>query len=138
SITNEAWRAHLDPDVPMVTPREAGLNLARIAGEADLTLFAHYDTDLAGHRQDLGAGVEALERVDAFLGGVVEGLPTGTLLVVSSDHGNLEDVTTGHTLNPVPVLAFGPGAGEVVARSRAITDVAPALLALLDAAPAEG
>lgn len=135
SITNEAWRTHLDPGVPSVTPREAGLNLARIAAEAELTLFAHYDTDHAGHQQEFASAIEALERVDAFLGGVIASLPADTLLVLSSDHGNIEDVTTGHTLNPVPVLALGPGSAEVVARTRAITDLAPVLLELLGIDP---
>ncbi len=131
SITNEAWRIHLDPGVPSVTPRQAGANLARIAAAAEITLFAHYDTDHAGHRREMPPAVLALERVDAFLAGVVADLPADALLVVASDHGNVEDVTAGHTLNPVPVLALGPGAGEVARRTRAITDVAPALLDLL-------
>jgi 2,3-bisphosphoglycerate-independent phosphoglycerate mutase len=82
--------------------------------------------------------VRALECVDAFLGGVVDALPGGTLLVIASDHGNIEDATTGHTRNPVPVLALGPGAAEVADRTRAITDVAPALLDLLEARTSEG
>lgn len=137
SITNDAWRAHLDPGIPPVSARDAGRNLARIAAEAELTLFAHYDTDHAGHRKEMGPAVEALERVDAFLGGLVDALPSGVLLVVSSDHGNIEDVTAGHTLNPVPVLALGPGADEVTGRVTALTDVAPTLLRLLGIAAEE-
>jgi bisphosphoglycerate-independent phosphoglycerate mutase (AlkP superfamily) len=53
------------------------------------------------------------------------------MLVVGSDHGNVEDAAGGHTLNPVPVLAMGPGSGELAARVSAITDVAPALLQML-------
>jgi 2,3-bisphosphoglycerate-independent phosphoglycerate mutase len=131
SLTNDAWRAHLDPGVPAVSAAAAGVVLARVARESDLTLFAHYDTDLAGHRQDMAAAVEALERLDAFLGGLLGALGGDTLLVVASDHGNLEDVTTGHTRNPVPVVAAGPGAATIGARVAAITDVAPALLSTL-------
>jgi 2,3-bisphosphoglycerate-independent phosphoglycerate mutase len=105
--------------------------LARIAREADLTLFAHYDTDLAGHRQDLAEAVAALERLDAFLGGLLGALGGDTLLVVASDHGNIEDVTTGHTRNPVPVVAAGPGGRGRGRRVASIADVAPALLSTL-------
>lgn len=132
SITNERWQAHLGAgSVPTVSAAEAGRTLARIAAGAELTLFAHYDTDLVGHRRSLAEAVAALERVDAFLGGVLAALPPHTLLVVASDHGNLEDVRAGHTCNPVPVLGVGAGREALAERVRAITDVAPALLALL-------
>lgn len=130
SITNERWRERLGDAVPEVTPAEAGRTLARIAGETELTLFAHYDTDYRGHRGGMEGAVAALERVDAFLGALAGALPDDALLVVSSDHGNVEDVRGGHTPNPVPVLALGPGR-EAFASARAITDVAPLLLAAL-------
>lgn len=128
SITNEGWQRHLDPSIPSVGPEQAGRHLAAIAAEADLTLFAHYDTDAAGHRKDLENARRALERVDAFLGGLLDDISSGTLLAVSSDHGNIEDVTLGHTLNPVPVILYGPGSKEVVRAVRGIGDLAPALL----------
>lgn len=131
SITNERWRAHTGDQLPDVTAAEAGARLARIAASAEVTLFAHYDTDYAGHRGALEGAVAALERVDAFLGGLVAALPDDTLLVVSSDHGNVEDAGGGHTTNPVPVLAVGPGRGEVAGRVRDIAGVAPVLLDLL-------
>ena len=130
SITNERWRAHTGDALPDVTAAGAGARLARIAGGAEVTLFAHYDTDYAGHRGALEGAVAALERVDAFLGGLVAALPADALLVVSSDHGNVEDATGGHTLNPVPVLAVGPGRGEMAGVGD-ISGVAPVLLDLL-------
>ena len=97
-----------------------------------MTLFAHYDTDHVGHRMDVDAAVTVLERIDAFLGGLLPALPKDTLLVIASDHGNVEDATTGHTLNPVPVIAVGPGSELLAGRVRAIADVAPAILHLLN------
>lgn len=131
SITNERWRAELGVELPDVSAEEAGRNLAGIAAEHEVTLFAHYDTDAAGHRRDLAAGVAALERVDAFLGGVVDALPSDALLLVASDHGNVEDVSGGHTTNPVPTLAAGRGREVVAERVRDLTHVTPALLELL-------
>jgi 2,3-bisphosphoglycerate-independent phosphoglycerate mutase len=131
SITNEQWRRHVGPQMPDVTPREAGARLARIAGDADVTLFAHYDTDHVGHRGDLAQAVAAVEKVDAFLGGLVDALPADALLVVGSDHGNVEDPSSAHTLNPVPVIAVGPGRGVIASRVRDLTHVAPAILDLL-------
>jgi bisphosphoglycerate-independent phosphoglycerate mutase (AlkP superfamily) len=51
-------------------------------------------------------------------------------VVVSSDHGNLEDTTTkAHTTNPVPLLVVGPAADHF-RHATAITDVVPAILTL--------
>jgi hypothetical protein len=100
-IVNDGWREHLGHDwLPEVTPWEAGVNLAGISARHDLTLYAHYTTDTAGHRGRMAGAVRALERVDHFLGGLIDHLPTDTLMVVASDHGNIEDVRGGHTRNP--------------------------------------
>lgn len=131
SITHDLWQRHL-PDLPPVAPAVAGAALAGVTREADLTLFAHYDTDLVGHRGDLAAAVEVLETVDAFLAGLLDALPADALLVIASDHGNVEDASVGHTTHPVPVIAAGPGAGELVRGVQSITDVAPGLLRLLN------
>ena len=135
SITNEMWQRFApDAGVPDVLPRDAGRALARIASAVELTFFAHYDTDLAGHRRGWEGSVAALERVDAFLGGLLELLPAGALVVIASDHGNLEDSRAGHTRNPVPIVAIGPGRQIIGDRVKTITDVAPSLLALLEIA----
>ncbi|HEY0016824.1 MAG TPA: alkaline phosphatase family protein [Longimicrobium sp.] len=135
SITNERWRETLGSDIPQVTPEEAARTLARIAAGADVTLFAHYDTDYTGHRGALNGAIAALERVDAFLGALADALPADTLLVVSSDHGNVEDVRGGHTLNPVPVLALGAG-HERFADAASLMHVTPMILDALGIARA--
>ena len=51
--------------------------------------------------------------------------------MVTSDHGNLEDLTTrGHTRNPVPFLCWGRRGGELRARVAALEEVTPSLLTL--------
>jgi hypothetical protein len=127
SITNDRWRQRT-AEVPPVSAEQAGRNLAAIAAGAEVTLYAHYDTDHEGHRGGMDGSVAALERVDAFLGALAGALGPETLLVISSDHGNVEDVREGHTLNPVPVLAIGPGREALARRIRTIADVAPAIL----------
>jgi 2,3-bisphosphoglycerate-independent phosphoglycerate mutase len=136
-IVNDGWRHHLGhAGLPDVTPPAAGRHLARIAEQNDLTVWAHYATDTAGHRGEMSDAVAALERVDAFLSGVLDACPTETLVLVVSDHGNIEDVRVGHTKNPALGLATGT-AGELVAaaaeRLRDIRDVTPFVLDLLDA-----
>jgi len=132
-IVNDGWQKHLGhASLPSVTEEEAGANLGRIAGAHDLTLYAHYSTDTAGHKSDMAAGVAALERVDAFLRGLVTQRGRDLLILLASDHGNIEDVTAGHTLNPVLGVASGPGA-PAARQLQDIRDVAPFISGLLGA-----
>jgi hypothetical protein len=128
-ITHEIATRHLNYELPVISPEEAGARLARLVVDYDLVLYETFLTDLAGHRR-LEPGF-VLERLDAFLGAVLANLRDGASLVVCSDHGNLEDATTkAHTRNPVPLLVVGPGA-EWFVEAEAITDVAPLILSLL-------
>lgn len=131
-IVNDGWierLGHRNLDRP--SPATAGERLAAIASDHDLTFFAHYQTDIAGHRGGEAGSVEALETVDAFLGGILERLPPDVLLVIASDHGNIEDLSAGHTRNPALGVLAGPGAGERAEALGSITDVAPHLLSWL-------
>ncbi len=127
-IVNDGWRNELGYErVPVVTPAEAGANLSRIARQNDLTLYAHYSTDTAGHRGKMAGAIEALERVDRFVYGILTNLDSDILLLVASDHGNIEDVTRGHTRNPVLGLARGPGS-DFAGTLRDIRTVCPWVL----------
>ena len=111
------------------TPRplsEAGAQLAQLSGNADLTFFDFWLSDSAGHRWTFDEAVVLVEKLDGFLAGLVPALREVTLLL-TSDHGNLEDKTTrSHTRNPVPLLALGPQAA-FFAEANSLLDVAPAL-----------
>lgn len=131
-ITNEGWIDRLDrASLPRIGPEAAGRNLAAIAAEHDLTLYAHYTPDHVGHRGSWEEAVEALERVDRFLNGVLDALSPDTLLLVASDHGNIEDMSREHTRNPALALTVGPG-HEAVARALVdLWDVPAAILRVL-------
>lgn len=111
-IVNDGWIDRLGrTELPRVSADVAGRNLAAIAATADLTMFAHYHTDTAGHARDMDLGVAALERVDRFLGGLLESKDLASTIVVFSDHGNIEDVRGGHTRNPSLGMVLGGGSG---------------------------
>lgn len=107
-IENGRMAAVVADTLPDVTPDGAGRNLARIAKGYDLTFFAHYSTDSVGHREKLAASVRALERVDAFLGGILGERDPSVGVLVASDHGNVEAVDAGHTRNPALGLWLPP------------------------------
>ena len=119
-------------DLPELTPRASGRRLAGIASGADLTFFEFFLTDLAAHGR-IPLSTDAVVRmVDDLLAGVLEAVNGDTTVLVVSDHGNLEDGrSTAHTTNPVPTLAIGPGR-HLFRDVRALTDVAPAVLSLLN------
>lgn len=136
-MVNDGWRRHLGFDwLPEISPRDAGANLARIAAGHDFTFYAHYTTDTAGHRGRMEGAVEALERVDAFLDGIVTADDGKTLLLIASDHGNIEDVGGGHTRNPAMGMASGPGA-EHAAGMEDLRDVTPFLLDFFGVDPSD-
>ena len=126
--------------LPRRTPEEAAAIFLGLAAGADLAAFEFFETDEAGHARSMERGLDALGRLDRFLRVLVAGLGPADSLVVTSDHGNLEDLSTrNHTLAHVPVLGFGPAAARVEA-VRDLTGVAPLLLELagLAARPGEG
>jgi phosphopentomutase len=71
--------------------------------------------------------------LDCFLGKIFECLQDNTLFVMTSDHGNFEDLsTTQHTQNPVPLLVLGKGA-EFFYTIKSIDEVAKTILNALHA-----
>ncbi len=131
-LTREALRAR-GYEGPLIEPEESGAHLAAIAGEHDLTLFEYFQTDRAGHSGDFALAASVLSRYDRFLREALRFAEApGCLAVLSSDHGNIEDMSvTMHTRNPVPVAARGAGAAAFRGRMRNLTDVAPAIADLL-------
>jgi len=131
-ITNE-WLIARGFEVPVVDPATAGARAAAIARDHKVSMFEFFLTDFAGHAQDMTQAIRVLELVDAFLGAFLADYPLeNSLAVVSSDHGNVEDLgVKTHTMNPVPTIAMGAGRDRFARRIAAITDVTPALMDLL-------
>lgn len=132
-ITGQRWREVFNPAVPVITPYEAGARLARIARDHSFTLFEYFQTDKAGHERSMHEAQAALARVDQMLVGLVDGIDLHrTLVIVTSDHGNMEDLSTkSHTRNPVPVLLIGKGREEAARRIHSLAHVTPAVVKLL-------
>jgi 2,3-bisphosphoglycerate-independent phosphoglycerate mutase len=121
---------------PLITPisaQEAGRHLAEIARSNDFTLFEYWLTDHAGHSQDMARSVEVLERFDAFLSGILERTDLNTTLIVMiSDHGNIEDLSTKtHTRNRVPCIIVGKHRHRWSNNIRNLTHITPTVLSIL-------
>jgi 2,3-bisphosphoglycerate-independent phosphoglycerate mutase len=120
-------------DVPVRTPEEAALILARVSREHSFTLYEHFIADAAGHEQDVEFALRVLRELASFVRNVLANLDLEhTTVMLTSDHGNVEDLSTrNHTLNLVPTLAWGPGRERVRARVRSLADITPAVFELL-------
>ena len=90
--------------------------------DAELVIFDAWWTDHLGHLGSsdpqaqavaLEAGRDHAARLEAFFSGALEARPADTLLLITSDHGNFEDLSVKtHTMADVPLVAVGPGALE--------------------------
>lgn len=131
-LTNQFLR-DLGDHVPLRTPVESGRILTAIAQQADFTLFEFFLTDMVGHSRDLEEARLVVERLDLLLDTVLADInPAETVVVLTSDHGNFEDLSVKtHTTNLVPSIFWGvPPAFPLPATLR-IEAVAPLLLELL-------
>lgn len=118
---------------PVITPAKAAEHLIQLAITYDFTLFEFFQSDLAGHSNNLGEAVACLQTLDAFVGPLAAMARQANLLfMLTSDHGNIEDMSVhSHTTNPVPFVVFGPGADAFKAGVSSLTDVTPCLMRAL-------
>jgi bisphosphoglycerate-independent phosphoglycerate mutase (AlkP superfamily) len=82
----------------------------------------------------MAAACTLLETLDRVLAGLFAAWDDRQgLILVTSDHGNLEDLSTRrHTTNPVPALLVGAPAlrREFIGSLHDLSDIAPAILNL--------
>ncbi|MFA5027750.1 MAG: hypothetical protein WC713_07710 [Candidatus Methylomirabilota bacterium] len=112
---------------PLITPEEAAEHLIGIANDYDFTLFEFFQTDHAGHSGDPQKVFQILEKLDRFFSKLWK---FKGLLIVTSDHGNIEDSTArSHTANPVPLFTSDR---EPFRALENISQLAPAILRLFE------
>lgn len=125
-FTGQGWREHLGyTDIPLLSLPEAGRRIAQIATTYHFSFFEHWPSDRSGHRGSLQEAVEHLETIDAALGGLFDAWNGSGLLIITSDHGNIEDKTQRqHTENPVPTIVMGRDHQTLASRIRDLSDIA--------------
>ena len=108
-ITGEGWHRMLkDEKAPVLSPEAAGAKLVNLATQYDFSFFEYWASDYAGHKQDMAWAVKQLEDLDGILAGLLDSMPDDLLVLLTSDHGNMEDISTRrHTDAKVPGLLIG-------------------------------
>jgi len=106
----------------------------------DAIICNYANADMVGHTGDFDAAVKAVEAVDKCLEQIVAAVEeSGAELLITADHGNVEQMLdpktnqplTSHTSGPVPLVYVG-NSGRQFISAGSLADIAPTLLSLLD------
>ena len=82
-----------------------------MASKHTITIFDLWWTDSVGHEMNLPEAQALALRLEQFCKFCLENRDSETLFLITSDHGNFEDLRVKtHTRNPVPLAAVGAGA----------------------------
>lgn len=138
------------PEMSAIEIKNA-LAKATSAQKYDFIVVNFANADMVGHTGNLEATIKAAETVDQCIGDLAKAiLPLGGALIITSDHGNAEEVSnlqTGeidkeHSTNPVPFAIAGRGwenrgassGGDLSLTSPVgiLADVAPTILKIME------
>lgn len=109
-IVQKTWRERLDINIPKITATDAAKRLLNVVPEYDLVLYEYYLTDKAGHNKSIEDARRVLQPLDEFLLHIIKHKRSEDVLVITSDHGNLEDLSVKtHTRNEIPLFVLGEG-----------------------------
>jgi 2,3-bisphosphoglycerate-independent phosphoglycerate mutase len=126
---------------PQMSAREVADEAVRRieSGRYQLIVLNFANPDMVGHTGILSAAIQAAEVIDECLNKVVSAVRrTGGAVVLTADHGNLEQMVdyetgqphTAHTLNPVPCIIVDDKQHALRA-SGVLADIAPTILHLM-------
>lgn len=124
---------------PMLRDPNGSANLEQVSAwakdfvtsSATVTIFDQWWSDSVGHEMNLSEGQAFAQRLEVFCAAALEARASDTLFLVTSDHGNFEDLSVKtHTFSPVPLAAVGVEALEF-ADVTDLTGIAPALARVL-------
>jgi 2,3-bisphosphoglycerate-independent phosphoglycerate mutase len=121
--------------VTLRTPEEAALVLSAVVARNRFTLYEYFITDKMGHAQDIDAARSVIKALAKMLRTLLAQLDLdSTTVILTSDHGNIEDLSTrNHTLNAVPTIIWGSERERVAQQVRSLADITPAILDVLKA-----
>lgn len=126
--------------VSLRSPEEAASVLAKVSAKHRFTLYEYFITDKVGHLQDHEAAQEIIPKLAQLIRSLLAELDLEkTTVIMTSDHGNLEDLSArNHTLNPVPTIVWGRHRESIAARIHSLTDITPAIVDALTKGNVDG
>jgi len=124
-------------DVTPRTAEEAAMVLASIVAENRFTLYEYFITDKVGHSQDMVQAKGVLLGLAKLIRKLLKLIDLShTSVILTSDHGNIEDLSTrNHTLNKVPTIVWGANKEVIASQIKTLADITPAIVQTLTAEP---
>lgn len=120
-------------NVPIFNSKKAANILANISLKYNFTLYEYFQTDKIGHSQNMKDAIKILENLDSFLNHLIKFLKNKVTIIITSDHGNIEDLSTNtHTKNKVPTIIIGEHSKYLAKNINKITDITPAIVSELN------
>lgn len=118
--------------IDFISPEASGQKLVHLSRKYDVVVYEYFFTDKVGHECRWGAAKRVLRHVDGLLTGVWDTMDfSQETVIVSSDHGNMEDFSTGnHTNNKVGTILAGKHAETMAKNIRYLYDIPRQILAL--------
>jgi 2,3-bisphosphoglycerate-independent phosphoglycerate mutase len=107
--------------LPRLTPREAAEVLLKLAERHDFIFYKYQLADLVSHTGRVDLAREVFDEIETFAEALLRGIDSReTVVIVTSDHGHLEQVafSHGHPKSKVPTWYFGRDAEAHAARMR--------------------
>jgi hypothetical protein len=128
-FTNQKLR-EMGFTLPRFSPAQAGAILAQQSSCCDFLFFEYFQTDFAGHAQDMEWGIQEIEKLEQFLQSILTTIDlASTILFLVSDHGNIEDMSVKtHTKNKAMAVVWGVHNTGLAHTLHTLTDIAPAIL----------
>ncbi len=110
-------------------PYEMGKKIKQMGKDSDLILFEYFLTDKVGHSMEWDKAKWTIDIIEQFIDGVLDSLDIESdQLIVTSDHGNLEDLSDKvHTINAVPTFLYGKYTHFLKDKIHSLSDIVPAL-----------
>lgn len=130
-ILQDYWNKHLNINLSTITYLDAAERVNKALQKFDVVLMEYYLTDKAGHSMIKSYAVESINRVDRFLLALSDQISDEHTIVITSDHGNIEDLSVKtHTLNKVPLIVKGNKA-SYFEHASSLMDITPSILMAL-------
>jgi 2,3-bisphosphoglycerate-independent phosphoglycerate mutase len=112
---------------------EAATILANIVAANRFSLYEYFITDKVGHAQDMQLARKILTSLALFIRELLVRVDlNGTTVILTSDHGNIEDLSLrNHTMHAVPTIVWGAQRERIASRIQTLADITPTIVALL-------
>jgi hypothetical protein len=107
--------------LPARTPEEAARILVGLARAHDFTFYKYQIPDLVSHTGRVAEARAVFATIERFVAAILTELdPSEATVMITSDHGHLEQLATsrGHPKSKVPTWYFGPQSELVVPQLR--------------------